>query len=284
MPNHSAIITMENARQLLIDESFQRLVVVNFWADWSAPCKTLTAILEKMASEYNGQFLLAKVNVDDQQQIAMQFGVRDLPTVILMKDGQPIDGISGSLPETELRTLLEKHLPKPWDILLDKARTAMQEQRFGEALVLLKQAYEESRQRPDITITLAMANIEMNRFEEADNLLKTIKLIHQDNYYQQVLAQLELKREAAKSPEISALETRLNNNPDDLDTAYQLAIQFSQHNQHREAMTILISILQQQMDFNDGGAKRSLLDMFKALGNKDPLVTEFQKKLFSLMY
>jgi putative thioredoxin len=284
MSQHTAIVTMENARQVLIDESFQRLVVVDFWADWCAPCKTLMPLLEKLAAEYDGQFLLAKVNADDEQQIAMQFGVRSLPTIVLMKDGQPVDGLSGAVPEKELRALLEKYLPKPWDALLDKARAAMAEQRFSEALPLLKQAHDESHQRADITITLALVNIEMNRFDEAETLLKTVKMAHQDGYYQQVLAQLELKREAAKSPEISALETRLNSNPDDLDTAYQLALQFSQHNQHREAMTLLINILQQQREFQDGAAKRSLLDIFKSLGNKDPLVVEFQRKLFSLLY
>lgn len=284
MQEHIAIITMENARQLLIEESFNRPVLIDFWADWCAPCKTLMPLLEKLATEYAGQFLLAKVNADDEQQIAMQFGIRSLPTLVLMKDGQPVDGINGAVPETELRSFLEKYLPKPWDALLAQGQQAIAEGKFSEALAILKQAHEESRQRPDITVTLALANIELNRLDEAEALLKTVKMAHQDSHYEQVLAHLELKRTATKSPEISALEAKLQANPEDLETAYLLAIQYNQNSQHRDAMSLLISILQKDRDFNDGSAKRSLLDMFKSLGNKDPLVAEFQQKLFSILY
>src|SRR5690606_25056927 len=111
-------ITMDNAKQVLIDESFQRPVVVDFWAEWCAPCKTLMPLLEKIANEYAGQFVLAKVNCDEEQQIAQQFGVRNLPTVMVMKDGQPVDGFVGAQTETAVRELLEKFLPKPWDLQL----------------------------------------------------------------------------------------------------------------------------------------------------------------------
>ncbi len=104
-------INLENAKQLLVDESFTRPVLIDFWADWCAPCKSLMPILEKLANEYAGAFLLAKVNADEMGMISSQFGVRSLPTVILMKDGQPIDGFAGALPEKEVRELLEKYLP-----------------------------------------------------------------------------------------------------------------------------------------------------------------------------
>ncbi len=281
---HMVVVTMDNARDLLIEESFQRPVVVDFWADWCAPCKTLMPLLEKLAAEYAGQFMLAKVNCDEQQQIAAQFGVRSLPTVMIMRDGQPVDGFVGAQTESAVRQLLEKHLPKPWDVLLQQAQQMQVAGDVAGALPLLSQACEMSRQRPDIAIALAAALVQLNRLDEAQTTLDAIKLAHRDKAWQQVAAQIELKREAAKTPEVRALEIALAADPDNLETAYQLALQHSQNQSYRDALELLINVLRRQRDFRDGAAKRSLLDIITVLGKGDPLAAEYQRKLFSLLY
>lgn len=134
MSNFIVNIDESNAAQLLIDESHQRPVVVDFWADWCEPCKVLMPLLEKIATEYNGAFLLAKVNADQQQMITQQFGVRSLPTVMVIQNGQPVDGFAGAVPEGQVRQMLEKYLPKPWDGLLEMAREAMEGGDFTAAL------------------------------------------------------------------------------------------------------------------------------------------------------
>jgi putative thioredoxin len=284
MNEHIVAVTMANAKEALIDESFQRPVLIDFWADWCAPCKTLMPLLEKIANEYAGQFLLAKVNCDEEPHIAQQFGVRNLPTVALMKDGQPVDGFTGAQTETAIRQMLEKYLPKPWDVALESARTAIAAGDYGSALTLLRNAYEESRKRADIGLELAAVLIAMKRFDEASAQLDLIKLVDRDQRYQQLLAQIELQREAAKTPEIRSLEAQRANNPTDLETAYLLAVQYSQNQQHREALDLLIDILRTDKQFRDGGAKKTLLDIIAMLGNTDPLAKEYQRKLFSLMY
>lgn len=284
MSEHIVTVTMANAKEMLIDESFQRPVVIDFWADWCAPCKTLMPILEKLANEYAGQFLLTKVNCDDEQRIAQQFGVRSLPTIMVMKDGQPVDGFVGAQTETAVRQMLEKYLPKPWDIQLQQARELIAAGDFGGALALLRSAYADSRKRGDIGIELAATLLALKRFDETQAQLDSIKLADREQRYQQVLAQLELQREAAKTPEIRALESALEKAPEDLATAYQLALQYSQNAQHREALELLIGILRRDRQFRDGGAKKSVLDIIATLGKGDPLATEYQRKLFSLMY
>ena len=122
-----------NAAQLLIEESHKRPVVVDFWADWCEPCKVLMPLLEKIANEYQGAFLLAKVNADEQQMISQQFGVRSLPTVMVIQDGQPVDGFAGAQPENAVREMLEKYLPRPWDGLLQLAQEAMEKGEFAQA-------------------------------------------------------------------------------------------------------------------------------------------------------
>ena len=111
MNEHIVDIDETNAQALLIEESHKRPVVVDFWADWCEPCKTLMPLLEKITTEYDGAFLLAKVNADTQQMIAQQFGVRSLPTVMVIQNGQPVDGFMGAQPETAVRELLQKYLP-----------------------------------------------------------------------------------------------------------------------------------------------------------------------------
>ena len=284
MSDYIVNIDETNAAALLIEESHKRPVVVDFWADWCEPCKVLMPLLEKIATEYQGAFLLAKVNADEQQMIAQQFGVRSLPTVMVIQDGQPVDGFAGAQPETQVRAMLEKYLPKPWDGLLEQAREVMDQGDFAAALAPLRQAWEESGKRHDITIALAHALVECLRLDEAEQVLEGVRMADQDAAYEQVRAQLEIKREAAKSPEIEALEQRLAESPEDLDVRHQLAVQYTNAGQFKEGMEHFVEILRVDLDHGDGATKRLLLDTIATLGKGDPLAAEYQRKLYSLLY
>ena len=280
------IVTIDetNAAQLLIEESKNRPVVVDFWADWCEPCKVLMPLLEKIANEYQGAFLLAKVNADEQQAIVQQFGVRSLPTVMVIQNGQPVDGFTGAQPETEVRKMLEKYLPKPWDGLLQLAQESMEQGDFAAALTPLRQAWNESGQRYDIALAYVRALIETLRLDEAEQILADIRLADRDTAYEQLSAQLEIKREAAKSPEIEALEALLAADPDNLDVRQQLAIQYTDSGQFKDAMEHLLAILQKDLDHGNGATKKTLLDTVASLGKGDPLAAEYQRKLYSLLY
>ena len=284
MSDYIVNIDETNAAQLLIDESHKRPVVVDFWADWCEPCKVLMPLLEKIADEYQGAFLLAKVNADEQQMISQQFGVRSLPTVMVIQDGQPVDGFAGAQPEAQVREMLGKYLPKPWDGLLQMAQEAMGQGNFSEALTPLRQAWEDSGHLHDITLSYAHALIECLRLDEAETLLDGIRMADQDATYEQLRAQLEIKREAAKSPEIEALEQKLAADPGDLDVLHSLAVQYTNAGQFKNGMEHFITILRQDLDHGDGATKRLLLDTIATLGKGDPLAAEYQRKLYSLLY
>lgn len=277
-------VTMENAQQVLVEESKQRPVVIDFWADWCEPCKTLMPLLESLAAEYDGQFLLAKVNADELQGLAGQFGVRSLPTVMIMKDGQPVDGFSGAQPETAIRELLQKHLPAPWQGLIDQANQLMQENNFKDALPLLRQAYADSGQQPAIGIGLAQVFLHLNRCDDAEAILQVIPMVDQNADYEQAMATLSLKREASESPELKALETKHQEDPDNLELAHQLAIQYSQNDKMEEALELLMSVLRKDINFDDGAAKTTFTEILATLGKSDPLAIRFQRKLFTLLY
>ena len=281
---HIVEIDESNAQQLLIEESMTRPVVVDFWADWCGPCKQLMPILEKLAVEYQGAFLLAKVNADEQQMLAQQLGVRSLPTVMVIKDGQPIDGFSGAQPESAVREMLDKHVPSPQADALAEAEQLLAEGNIPAALALYRSAWEESGKKLDFTFAYAAALVTANRLDDAAALLQNIRLADQDARYDQLLAQIQLAREAARSPEVEALEAAMAANPDDHATRIQLAIQLSQAAQYRDALEHLLVVLRTDKDFNDGEARRVFLDTLATIGKGDPLAAEYQRRLFSLMY
>ena len=283
-PAHIVEIDESNAQQLLIEESMTRPVIVDFWADWCGPCKQLMPILEKLAEEYRGAFLLAKVNADEQQMLAQQLGVRSLPTVMVIKDGQPIDGFSGAQPESAVREMLDKHLPPPEAGALAEAEQLLADGDIPGALALYRSAWEESGQKLEMTLAYAAALVSANRLDEAETVLQGVRLADQDARHEQLMAQIELGREAARSPEVEALEAALAASPDDHTTRVKLAVKLSQVSQYREALEHLLTVLRADKDFNNGEVRKVYLDTLATIGKGDPLAAEYQRKLFSLMY
>ena len=277
-------IDQNNAQQYLIDESFNRPVVVDFWADWCAPCKQLMPLLEKLADEYAGAFLLAKINADEQQGISQQLGVRSLPTVMVFKDGQPVDGFAGAQPETAVREMLQKHLPSPWDAKIAEATELLDEGDTAGALALLRAAWEESDKLLDTTLAYAGALVEANRLDEAEEVLNEVRLVDRDALHEQLMAQIELKREAGKSPEIEALESELASDESNHSVRVKLAVQLTTGAHYRDALEHLLIVLRADRDWNNGEAKRLYLDTIASIGKGDPLAAEYQRKLFSILY
>ena len=277
-------IDQNNAQQYLIDESFNRPVVVDFWADWCAPCKQLMPLLEKLAEEYAGAFLLAKINADEQQGISQQLGVRSLPTVMVFKDGQPVDGFSGAQPETAVREMLQKHFPSPWDAKIAEATELLDRGDTSGALALLRAAWEESNKLLDMTLAYAGALVEANRLDEAEEVLNEVRLVDRDALHEQLMAQIELKREAGKSPEIEALESELASDESNHSVRVKLAVQLTTGAHYRDALEHLLVVLRADRDWNNGEAKRLYLDTIASIGKGDPLAAEYQRKLFSILY
>ncbi len=284
MSDHIVTITLENAQALLIEESFKRPVLIDFWADWCAPCKNLMPVLEKLADEYAGQFLLAKVNSDELNMIAQQFGVRSLPTVMLMKDGQPVDGFTGAQPEDQVRAVLDKHLPKPWDLQHEKALGLIEAGDIENAVCELRDAYGASGQQANIALSLAEALVSTRRFDEAESVIGEIKMVDQDAEYERVKAELNIAREAQKAPELQALEDKYAKDSENVELGYTLAVQYSQHQFYKESLDLLFTMLRRDMNAHEGEVKKSFMDTLALLGKGDPVAAEYQRKLYTLLY
>lgn len=276
-------LTLENAQDI-IGKSHEQLVVVDFWADWCDPCKKLMPIMEKLARQYAGQLILAKVNADDQQMLSTQFGVRSLPTVMIIKQGQPVDGFSGAQTEAQVRELLQKYLPDPWDSLVQQAKDLQQQEQHQQALPLLRQAYADSEQNTDIAKLLVMSLIELNRCDEAQKLLDLVKAVDNGAEYQRLASLLELKDNASLSPELDALEKQWQQQPDNYEIGCELAIKLSQQSHYKQGLDILMNILRKDINANEGQVKKTLLDILNSLDKSDPLAVEYQRHLFTLLY
>lgn len=276
-------ITEANLHQTL-EQSATVPVLFYFWSPRSQHCEQLTPVLEGLANQYQGQFILAKLDCDAEQMIASQFGLRAIPTVYLFQNGQPVDGFQGPQPEEVIRNLLDKVLPREEELKAQQAMAFMQEGNYADALPLLKEAWQMSNQDSQIGLLLAETQIALNRSEDAEATLKTVPLQDQDTRYQGLVAQIELLKQAADTPEIQQLQQQVEANPQDAALASQLALQLHQVGRNEEALELLFSHLKKDLGAADGQARKMLQEILAALGTGDALAAKYRRQLYSLLY
>ncbi|CCG86475.1 co-chaperone YbbN [Erwinia piriflorinigrans] len=276
-------INETNLHQTL-EQSMQIPVLFYFWSERSPHCQQLTPLLDRLTQEYAGQFILARLDCDAESAVAQQFGLRSIPTVYLFQNGQPVDGFQGPQPEEAVRALLEKVLPKEEELKAQQAMQLMDEGKAIEALPLLKDAWALSKQRSDIGFLLAEVLINLNRSEEAEAVLNVVPLQDQDTRYQGLVAQIELLKQAADTPEIQQLQQQLEAAPDNAELATQLALQFHQVGRNEEALELLFSHLKKDLSAADGQARKMLQEILAALGTGDALAAKYRRQLYSLLY
>ena len=280
-------VTSANFEQLVLENSFHKPVLVDFWADWCAPCKALMPLLAKITEEYQGELLLAKVNCDIEQDVVARFGVRSLPTVVLFKDGQPVDGFAGAQPESAIRTMLEPHVqlpPAPEADQLEAAQALFAEGRIGEAENLLKQLLAEDNENAAALILYARCLAERAELGEAETVLNAVKGDEHKQALAAARAQLTFLRQANDLPEVADLKSRLAQNAEDDEATYQLAIQQLARQQYETALDGLLKLFVRNRNYADGLPHKILLQVFDLLGNDHPLVTTYRRKLYQAIY
>lgn len=275
--------------QEILEKSTKQLVLFYFWSPRSPNYEEMTQTLTKLADEYHGQFILASVNCDEQQMLAAQFGLRAIPTVYLFQNGQPLDGFQGPQPEEKIRELLTKVLPNEDELKLIEAQNLFNEEKYEEALPLLRQAWKNlkdhlGKPRSDIAFMLAKAQIALKQLAEAKDVLASVPLQDQDTTYHGLQAEIELLEQAANSPELQLLQTELEKQPDNVELMIQLSSKLMQVGRQEEALELLFKPLTQDLNAGDGQVKKTLLDLLAALGTSNPLAASYRRKLYTLLY
>ncbi|QKE61934.1 thioredoxin [Aquipseudomonas campi] len=273
--------------QLVIENSFHKPVLVDFWAEWCAPCKALMPLLAKITEEYRGELLLAKVNCDIEQDIVQRFGIRSLPTVVLFKDGQPVDGFAGAQPESAIREMLKPHVAEPAPEAADPMETAQAlfaEGRISEAESLLKQVLTENNENAAALILYARCLAERGELDEAEAVLNAVKGDEHKQALAGAKAQLTFLRQAADLPDSADLKARLAQDGNDDEATYQLSIQQLARQQYEAALDGLLRLFVRNRSYAEGITHKTLLQVFDLLGNDHPLVTLYRRKLYQAIY
>jgi putative thioredoxin len=277
--------TMDNFQEKVMDASSQVPVLVDVWADWCAPCKQIMPVLQKLADEYQGGFHLAKVNADQQQELTASLGVRSLPTVILVKNGQAVDGFNSALPEGEVRKMLEKHVEAPKEDPYDKAHRIWEEGDVEGALAILSEMNQQDPENLKVLIDLAQLKAEMGDLETAEQVLESLppeeKMQHQAK---QLAARVKFLKQSAELPPVKDLEMALEQDPKDPNALHQLALHHVLQENNAAAMDLLIRLMQVDSKYKDEVARTTLIELFEKLGNNNPDVRTYRRKLYTLMH
>ncbi|PKF51857.1 co-chaperone YbbN [Enterovibrio nigricans] len=282
-PNYIVELTEQNFQQVL-EGSVETPVLIHFWAQMSPESTEIIPALEKLAHEYNGAFTLALLNCEQQQMLAAQFGVRSLPTLALFSKGQPVDGIAGPQTEESVRELLTRHLPSQDEMAFKHALSLISEENYTDALAQLKLLEGTLGEQGAFKLALAECYVETQQYDAAEAMLNTVLMQDQDAQYKALVAKVELHKQAADTPEIRELQHAYEADPENAELAYELAIQYSQVNRQEEALELLIGLLRNNLNFADGDAKKTMMDILAALGQGNELASRYRRQLYALLY
>ncbi|MGV3346464.1 co-chaperone YbbN [Enterobacteriaceae bacterium LUAb1] len=284
-PNAEIINVNESNLQQTLEQSMSVPVLFYFWSARGQHGQQLTSDLESLAQQYAGQFILAKLDCDAEPMIAAQFGLRSIPAGYLFLNGQPVDGFQGPQSKEAVRTLLEKVLPHEDELKAKEGIALMQEGDMAAALPLLKEAWSMGGQKnSEIAFSLIEAQIALKRTEDAQTVLNTIPLQDRDSRYQGFLAQIDLLKQAADTPEIQQLQQQLEQTPESAGLVNQLAVQLHQVGRNEEALELLFGHLKHDLSAGDGQIRHIFQEILAALGTGDMLAAKYRRQLYSLLY
>ncbi|MGF6711973.1 putative thioredoxin [Luteibacter sp. W1I16] len=267
----------------VIKASLETPVLVDLWAEWCGPCKSLGPILEKLAADYNGAFRLAKIDVDAEQQLAAMFGVRSIPTVVLISGGQVVDGFAGALPEGQIREFLSRHGVQPAEAGEEDAPAAPAET-AEEAINRLQQAIAAEPDRAELKLDLALALMRAGRVEPAQAELDALPAnLATDARAVRLRSQLELARALAGAPSLAELQARVQANDTDWEARDLLGVRLLIEGDVPGGLDQFLDVLKRQRDWNDGQAKKRLLAAFATIDDA-ALVSAYRRKMASLLF
>ena len=273
-------VTEQNFAAQGIEASHQQPVLVDFWATWCGPCQSLMPILEQLAQSYQGKFLLAKVEIDSQQGLASQFGVRSVPTVKLVKDGQIVDEFTGALPEGQIRSFLDKHIAKESDQLMQQTLVLYQQGDTETALAQMGQILKADPDNLNNKIIYANILLREQHVDEAKKWLASLPAEANDNPQVQAMqAQLEFIHIVENAPDMASLQQQLVNDPDNTEARYQLSAHAILQGQFEIAFEQLLEVVKRDRQYQDDAGRKALLKLFDLLGDQHELVGSYRRKL-----
>jgi putative thioredoxin len=259
-------------------------VLVDFWAPWCAPCRALKPILEKLAGEYQGRFLLARVNSDEHAQLSARFGVRGIPNVKAFVDGKLADEFTGALPESGVRAFIDRLIPTPGEKLRRTARALVTQGDFDEAERHLRSALELEPANHALRLDLVELLLAKNSHAEADALFAPIPERERDERADKLYSVLALWKRSQQLPALEELEAKLAANPDDLPSRLALGERLIAGKRYEPALAALLEVVRRDRGALRTSARKLMVEVFNLAEDQAGLVSEYRKLLAGALY
>jgi putative thioredoxin len=273
----------------VIHASMETPVIVDFWAPWCGPCKQLGPVLEKVVTAAAGAVRLVKINVDENQQLAAQLRVQSIPAVFAFKNGQPVDGFMGALPESQVRSFVERLAgaigPTPTEEAIEEARMRLEAGDFAGAAGLFGQALKAEPANPEAAAGLAQCYVANGDLDRARQILAMVPPEHQN--HTAVLgaqAAVTLAEEAQDIGDVAELQARIAANPRDFEARFDLSKALVARGQREEAVDALLEIVMRNKTWNEEAARKQLIKLFDAFGPTDEVTLSGRRRLSSILF
>jgi len=277
--------TEQDFEKQVLERSKTVPVLVDFWAAWCGPCRLRGPILEEAVGERHGEVLLAKVNSDENPNLAARYSIQSIPTVLVFIDGELANGFLGALPLQAIRQFIEELIPKEADKLAREAETLALKQQWDEALQSYREALRSDPNHPASLIGHLGVLIRLERWAEAEEAYQKMPgLLQILDEVQNLKTRLDLSRAEAAGLSIPELQKKLEADPEDLDARDQLASLLAAKQQYREALEEWLTIVKLDRRFKDDGARKRMLQIFDLIDPRSPLAEEYREKLAAAIY
>jgi putative thioredoxin len=284
MNTHSFDTGTEAFERDVLQASEKVPVLVDFWAPWCAPCRALKPILEKLAGEYQGRFLLARVNSDEHPQLSARFGVRSIPNVKAFVDGKLADEFTGALPESGVRAFIDRLIPTPGERLRRTARALVTQGDFDEAERHLRSAVELEPANHAVRLDLVELLLAKNSHAEADEMIAPIPERERDERADRLYSVLAFWKKSQQLPTIGELEAKLAANPDDLRSLLALGERLVADRRFEPALAALLQVVRKDRGALRTSARKLMVEVFNLAEDQAGLVSEYRKLLAGALY
>jgi len=287
--NYIFDVTEKDFIEKVIEASSNKLIIVDFWAPWCEPCKQLGPILENVVSKCNNKVALAKINIDENQQIATQLRIQSIPAVFAFKNKKIASAFQGVIPENQIIEFIEKilgeKLEKDNSDFFIEINKLLNEQSFKEALELLESfIFENSNDKRGIKHYLECL-LGLSKFEEAKSFISSLSdEIQKTTEVKSIIAQIGLKENAIKGPSLSKIESKYEKNPKNLNLVIELSEKYFTSNMLEKSFELLLDQYSQNNEKNKEKIKKILLKYFDALGDENENTKYYRKKFSSIMF
>jgi putative thioredoxin len=284
MSDHSVDVSSATFEREVIEASRTTPVVVDFWAPWCGPCRVVKPILEKLVAEYGGRFKLAKLNSDENQEIAAAYDVRSIPDVMGFRDGKAVAHFLGAVPESQVRAFIDSLIPAPSELERARAAELCVAGQTDQGIAALQKAVALDETNGHARLDLAEILIETRKLEDAARQLEAVTSdIDWDDRVATLQAALAFARSAVSGGGEAKLKAALAANPVDHDARFALASVHAGERRYREALDELLEIVRQQKNWKDGEARKQIIAIFNLAEKDSDLVSEYRRKLASAL-